>query len=87
MSINKLAPKPQWLLLKFFVQKGFETNLNFRYQRVQTQKNEKRKTFLLFKLLKLTTFVPLVFLISYLLVPIIKSCLKYFLDKNPKKQP
>ena len=32
-------PSIQWLLLNFFVQKVFETNLNFRYQRVQTQKN------------------------------------------------
>ena len=27
------------------------------------------------------------FMISYLLVPKIEICLKYFLDKNPKKQP
>ena len=31
--------------------------------------------------------VPLFFLIFYLLVPKIESCFKYFLDKNPKKQP
>ena len=31
--------------------------------------------------------VPLFFLISYLLLPKIEICLKYFLDKNAQKQP
>ena len=31
--------------------------------------------------------VPLFFLSSYLLVPKIEICLKYFLDKNAQKQP
>ena len=31
--------------------------------------------------------VLLFFMISYLLVPKMKNCLKYFLDKNLKKQP
>ena len=33
------------------------------------------------------TIVPLCFLMFYLLVTKIEICLKYFLDKNPKKQP
>ena len=33
------------------------------------------------------TIVPLCFLISYVFVSKIEICLKYFLDKNPKKQP
>ena len=33
------------------------------------------------------TIVPLFYLIYYSLVPKIETCLKYFLDKNPPKQP
>ena len=38
-------------------------------------------------ILKVIYLVPYYFQISYLLVPKIEICLKYFLDKNHKKQP
>ena len=38
-------------------------------------------------LLKVVYWVLLVFLICVLKVPKIEICLKYFLDKNPTKQP
>ena len=38
-------------------------------------------------ILKVIYSVPLFFQISYLLLPNIEICLKYFLDKNSQKQP
>ena len=60
-----------WMLFGTIVQKVFESNFRFRYQRVRNQKKK----------------VSLFLQIWYCLVPNIEICLKYFLDKNPKKQP
>ena len=38
-------------------------------------------------ILKVDYLVPLIIQMSYLLVPKIEICLKYFLDKNGQKQP
>ena len=38
-------------------------------------------------ILKVDYLVTLIFQMSYLLVPKIEICLKYFLDKNGQKQP
>ena len=62
-----------------FVQKVFETNLNFSNQKVKILKNiaTKKSTFKI-DIAK----VPLLFRISYCLVPKIEICIKYFSDKN-----
>jgi hypothetical protein len=75
----------QWLVLGIFVQKVFETNLNFRHQR--EKKIWKSKGTFVMSIFKVIYLEPLFFQISYLLLPRIEICLKYFLDKNPQKQP
>ena len=37
-GLLRLYTIPQWLLFRIFVQKVFETNLNFRYKGVKNQK-------------------------------------------------
>ena len=75
----------QWLLLRIFILKLFETNLNFRYQWVKNPKKAKGtsviSTFLNWHSKSAFTFSDF-----YWLVPKIEICLKYFLDKNPQKQ-
>ena len=75
----------QWLLLGILVQKVFETNLNFRYQRVINLKKYSQKVSQLLKLTKQKSFY--FFRISYSLARKIEICIKYFLDKNSQNQP
>jgi hypothetical protein len=73
---------PQWLLLGIFVQKVFETNLKFRYQRVRNLK----KIWPRWSTFKVEiTKVPIFCRMSYFLVVKIEICTKYFLDKNSQK--
>ena len=75
----------QWLLLGIFIQKEFETNLNFRYQKVGNQKNKGTIVLSTFKID--TTKCLYCFQICFWLksfVPKIEICLKYILYK---KQP
>ena len=72
-----------WLLFRIFVQKVFETNVNFKYHGVQ---NQKKLTLFSCQFLKLALQEYLFFfLIFYLLTPKIEIyCLKYFLTKISK---
>ena len=69
----------QWLLLGIFVRKVFDTNLNFRYQRVK--KSKKIRALLLCQLQKLNTWW------LYFFRFLTHWYLKLRLDKNFQKQP
>jgi len=68
------------------IQKVFETNINFRYQGVKNLKKYRHFCYMNFKS-SFDNSALIFFLISYSLVPKIEICLKYFLNKNSKKQP
>ena len=72
-------------LLEFFVQKVFQTNLNYRPQQVKIQKNKGTFVKSTFKIA--ITRLSLFFGIFHLLVPKIEICPEYFLDKNFQKWP
>ena len=76
--------KAQWSFLETFVQKVIVTNLNSRHQR--STKMKIKGNFVM-SILKVLLIMHLLFQVSYLLVPKIEICLKYFLDKNPKQRP
>ena len=78
-------PIKLWLLFGIFVQKVFETNVNFRYQRVKNQKN--KDSYVTSILIVDKKYMFSFFLISYSLAPKIEICPKYFLHKKFQKQP
>ena len=80
--------RTQCLPLWFFVQKVFETNLNFREDWTSDiYIKEIKGTFIVSILKADIMIVPLFSLMFYLLVHKIEICLKHFLDENSQKQP